>query len=89
MRSRYAAYFLQDTEYVLDTCHPDQRPAELDLNDGIRYTGLTIHEAVGDEVEFTVTLKTPDGQAHRFRERSLFTRLDGRWVYLEGTVRGS
>lgn len=86
MRSRYSAYFLQDTVYVLETCHPEKRPADLDLNDGIRYTGLTIHEAVRDEVEFSVTLKTPDGHTHRFRERSRFERLGGRWVYVDGNV---
>lgn len=87
MRSRYSAYFLQHTAYVLETCHPDKRPENLDLNDGIRYTGLTVHEASGDEVEFSVTLKTPDGQGHRFRERSRFEQLEGRWVYVEGTVK--
>ena len=86
MRSRYAAYFLQDTAYVLETCHPETRPQDLDLNDGIKYTGLTVHDATGDEVEFSVTLKTPDGQGHRFRERSRFERLDGRWVYVDGKV---
>lgn len=86
MRSRYSAYALQNTDYVLESCHPDTRPTELDLNDGIRYTSLKIHEATGDEVDFTVTLKDPQGTNHRFRERSRFTTLDGRWMYLDGKV---
>lgn len=89
MRSRYSAYALQDVNYVLATCHPDKRPTDLDLNDGIRYTGLKIHEASGNEVDFTASMKTPDGQVHRFRERSCFERLNGRWVYLDGTVNPS
>lgn len=86
MRARYSAFALQNEAYVLATCHPDTRPEHLDLNDGVRYTGLTIHEATEDEVEFTVKLKTPAGQAQRFRERSRFERLDGAWVYVDGKV---
>ena len=83
MRSRYSAYALSDADYVRRTWHPDTCPADLDLNDGVRYTGLRIHRAEGDEVEFTATLKAPDGQTHRMRERSRFVSLGGRWVYLD------
>lgn len=83
MRSRYSAYALLDADYVRRTWHPDTCPADLDLNDGVRYTGLRIHRAEGDEVEFTATLKAPDGQTHRMRERSRFVSLGGRWVYLD------
>ncbi len=84
MRSRYAAFFLQDEAYLFGTWHPDTRPARLDLQDGTRYTGLTIHQAQDAEVEFTVRMRLPDGRAHRFREHSRFVQLDGRWVYLDG-----
>ena len=83
MRSRYAAYALADADYVRRTWHPDTVPAELDLNDGVKYTGLRIHRAEGDGVEFTASMKGPDGQAHRMRERSRFVHLGGRWVYLD------
>lgn len=85
MRSRYAAYALGDAAYVRRTWHPDTCPPDLNLNDGVRYTGLRIHRAAGDEVEFTAILKSPDGHTHRMRERSRFVRLGegGRWVYLD------
>lgn len=86
MRARYSAFALQNEAFVLASWHPDHRPAELHLDDGTRYTGLQIHEATADEVEFTVSLKLPDGRPHRFRERSRFAKLAGQWVYLDGDV---
>jgi SEC-C motif-containing protein len=86
MRSRYVAYALRDTAYVRRTWHPDTCPPDLDLEeDGARYTGLTIHRAEGNEVEFTATLKV-GGRTQRLRERSTFTRLDGAWVYVDGVT---
>ncbi|MFC4425366.1 YchJ family protein [Deinococcus navajonensis] len=86
MRSRYSAYVLQDEAYLLATWHPDTRPDGLDLTDGTRYLGLRVHGAEGDKVSFTATLRLPDGQRAQLREHSTFTRLNGRWVYLEGTA---
>lgn len=86
MRSRYAAYFLQDAAYVLATWHPDTRPESLDLQDGTRYVGLKIHDAHADQVEFTVRLKLPSGEPHRFRERSRFVQEGGKWLYLDGEL---
>ncbi len=83
MRSRYAAYALADSDYVRRTWHPDTVPSDLDLNDGVKYTGLRIHRAEESEVEFTASMKGPGGQAHRMRERSRFVQWDGRWVYLD------
>ena len=82
MRSRYAAYALADAAYVRRTWHPDTAPADLDLNDGIKYTGLKVNRAERDEVDFTVSLKSRDGQTHKTRERSRFVTLNGHWVYL-------
>ncbi|WP_104990605.1 YchJ family protein [Deinococcus sp. NW-56] len=88
MRSRYAAYFLRDTDYVRRTWHPDTCPADLNLEaDDTRYTGLTIHRAEGDTVEFTATFRA-GGRMGRMRERSRFTRVEGAWVYVDGEVRG-
>lgn len=84
MRSRYSAYALADADYVRRTWHPDTVPAELDLNDGVKYLGLKIHRAEGDEVEFTAQLRGPQGQSHRMRERSRFVQQGGEWLYLDG-----
>lgn len=87
MRSRYSAFALADADYVRRTWHPDTVPTDLDLDDGVRYTGLKIHCAEGDEVEFTAQMKGPQGQTHRMRERSRFVQLEGTWVYLDGETR--
>ncbi|MFC4639347.1 YchJ family protein [Deinococcus hohokamensis] len=86
MRSRYAAYVLQDEAYLLASWHPETRPGTLDLSDGTRYLGLRVYRAQGDEVTFTATLRLPDGHRAQLRERSTFARLDGRWVYVDGVT---
>lgn len=84
MRSRYCAFVLQNEAYLLHTWHPEHRPASLNLNDGIRYTGLTIHHASENQVKFTAKMRLPDGQTERMQEHSLFEQLDGIWVYVKG-----
>src|SRR5262245_54748185 len=44
MRSRYCAYVLGDTAYVLSSWHPDTRPEDLDLGDTAakRWLGLDV-----------------------------------------------
>lgn len=83
MRSRYAAYALQNTDYVRRTWHPGTCPPDLNLEGGVRYTGLSVHHAEGNEVTFTATLKA-GGRTHRMRERSTFAQRDGKWVYVGG-----
>lgn len=84
MRARYSAFALGDAAFVRRTWHPEHRPADLNLDDGTRYLGLKIHDAQGDEVEFTVRLRAPGQAPGSFRERSRFARLDGEWVYVDG-----
>ncbi|GAA5441277.1 YchJ family protein [Deinococcus caeni] len=84
MRSRYAAYALGNAAYVLDTWHPDTRPASVDLRDGTRYLGLRVRRAAGDRVEFAAQLRLPDGERYTLREDSVFVQVDGRWLYLDG-----
>ncbi|GGM02155.1 YchJ family protein [Deinococcus aerophilus] len=82
MRARYAAYALGNAAFVLKTWHPDHRPTTLHLNDHTRYLCLKVHEASGDEVEFSATLKVAGGEKYVLRERSVFAQLDGQWVYV-------
>ncbi|MFI8853095.1 YchJ family metal-binding protein [Streptomyces sp. 891-h] len=93
MRSRYAAFALGETAYLLRTWHPDTRPATLDLGGGPRWTGLEILETSGGSAfhdEGTVTFRAhyagADGEPGVQEERSRFTRLDGAWVYVDGKV---
>ena len=93
MRSRYAAFRDGDARWLLASWHPDTRPAELELDSGPRWRGLQIVDTVaggeGDDdgvVEFRATYR--DGEALGvLHERSRFTRVDGRWHYLDGIVR--
>lgn len=89
MRSRYSAFVLDLTGYLLATWHPDTRPASLEPNPpGTRWLGLDVRrEAQQDAdhgtVEF-VARRRLNGRADRLHELSRFVREDGRWYYLDG-----
>ena len=90
MRSRYAAYTLDDTRYLLDTWHPRTRPAALAPQPERRWLGLRIvaSEAggTGDDagtVHFVARSKV-GGRADRLEERSRFVHEGGRWLYVDG-----
>jgi SEC-C motif-containing protein len=90
MRSRYSAFAVGDAGYLLDTWHPSTRPRSLDLDPGVRWTGLEVVASSGGsmlEAEGTMEFvaryvvdRTPGAQ----HERSRFLRVDGRWHYLDG-----
>ncbi|MGI5347824.1 YchJ family protein [Streptomyces sp. CA-250714] len=93
MRSRYAAFALGETAYLLRTWHPDTRPATLDLEGSPRWTGLEILATSGGSAfhdEGTVTFRAhyrgADGEPGVQEECSRFTRVDGVWMYVDGTV---
>lgn len=91
MRSRYSAFVLDDLPYLLDTWHPDTRPAELTPNPpGLKWLGLAIkHYAVQDADHATVEFVARHrlgGRAVRLHERSRFVREDGKWFYLDGEI---
>jgi SEC-C motif domain protein len=86
MRSRYSAFVKGDAAYLLRTWHPRTRPARLDLDPGMRWTGLEILDTSGGSafhttgvVEFRASYR---GGA--LRERSRFERVDGAWMYVDG-----
>lgn len=91
MRSRYSAYCLGETDYILATWAPATRPAAIGPEQTrIRWLGLQIHgcrEGTGDdgrgEVEFSATYRV-DGACFTLRENSRFIRSDGKWYYLDG-----
>lgn len=90
MRSRYCAYVLELTDYLLTTWHPTTRPAQLNLAEDPKpkWLGLEIkrHEDQVDDaalVEFVARYKI-GGRAHRLHETSRFERVDGRWYYVDG-----
>ncbi|WP_232107931.1 YchJ family protein [Streptomyces gossypiisoli] len=86
MRSRYSAFVRRDEGYLLRTWHPRTRPAHLDLDPGMRWTGLEIlgtTEGSAFHSTGTVTFRASfkGGALH---ERSRFERVDGAWVYVDG-----
>ncbi len=92
MRSRYTAFVYRRADYLLATWHPSHRPAQLDFDPGTRWLGLEVKvhlpvDADHAEVEFVARQRDAAGRAHRLHERSRFVREDGRWYYLDGTLR--
>ena len=88
MRSRYSAYVLGISAYLLSTWHSSTRPQSLDLHK-THWLGLSVKQrsTSGDTatVEFVARYKV-QGKAHRLHERSRFVREDGRWYYVDGEV---
>ncbi|MEU6260145.1 YchJ family metal-binding protein [Streptomyces sp. NPDC047043] len=86
MRSRYSAFVKRNEAYLLRTWHPRTRPAQVDFDPGMRWTGLEILDTA-DGTAFhatgTVTFRASfkGGSLH---ERSRFERVDGAWVYVDG-----
>ncbi len=89
MRSRYTAYVVRDSAYLLATWHPSTRPSDLNLDPEQRWLGLKImpEQTAGVEthcqVEFIARYKIA-GRAHRMHERSRFICENGTWFYLDG-----
>ncbi|MBC2903378.1 YchJ family protein, partial [Streptomyces cupreus] len=86
MRSRYSAFVKGNVPYLLRTWHPRTRPERLDLDPGMKWTGLDILAATDGSAFHstgTVTFRASfrGGSLH---ERSRFERVEGAWVYVDG-----
>lgn len=92
MRSRYSAFVIDDLPYLLDTWHPDTRPAELAPNPtDLKWLGLQVKHYMQQDadhatVEFVARCRQA-GRATRLHEVSRFIRINGRWHYLDGVHR--
>lgn len=92
MRSRYSAYVLGLTDYLMATWHPSSRPGRIEpAPPGQRWLGLEVRrhaqvDADHAEVEFVARSKL-GGRAQRLHEVSRFVRENGRWYYLDGELR--
>lgn len=92
MRSRYAAYARERTDYVFRTWHPRTRPADVSPSPGVIWTGLEVLRTVDggpDDatglVEFRAHFRTAEGD-QVLHETSRFERRGDRWVYVDGSV---
>lgn len=89
MRSRYSAFVVGDAAYLLETWHPDTRPADLDLDGDIQWRRLDILttsrggplDSVGT-VEFQAWFRRGRERGSH-RETSTFRRVDRRWYYFD------
>jgi SEC-C motif-containing protein len=90
MRSRYSAFALGNAGYLLATWHSRTRPAELEVDPDVRWTGLDVLAGTGGsplESAGTVEFRAHHvvaGRAGAQHERSRFVREQGRWLYLDG-----
>ena len=88
MRSRFSAFALGDSGYLLRSWHPSTRPDALDLDDGLRWYRLDIESTERGGpfdrdgiVAFTAYYKGAErGSLH---EVSRFVREGGHWFYVE------
>ncbi|MFD0265708.1 YchJ family protein [Streptomyces sp. NPDC127106] len=88
MRSRFSAFAVGDTAYLMRSWHPDTRPGRLDLDPEQRWVRLEIlgverggmFETEGS-VEFRAHYRE-GGHAGSLHENSAFAREDGAWVYV-------
>ncbi|MGZ0706777.1 YchJ family protein [Coraliomargarita sp. W4R53] len=97
MRSRYAAYVLEEIRYLVDTTHPSFREKDLAANylstaKSIQWIGLAVLQVFqGTEsdktgkVEFEASY-IQEGQRSVHHEQSRFKRHAGDWYYLDGVV---
>ncbi len=91
MRSRYSAFVLERSDYLLATWHSSTRPASLDFDAGAKWLGLDVREhtvtgADSAEVMFVARYRVA-GAAVRLHERSRFVRENARWFYVDGDQR--
>lgn len=91
MRSRYSAFALRLSDYLLTSWHPDTRPMAMHFEPGQQWLGLRIVDTSeggpGDAagtVTFEARYRTGGGRERTMTERSRFQRYAGAWVYVDG-----
>ena len=96
MRSRFAAFAVQEEAYLLRTWHVTTRPPQVGFDPNQRWTRLEILATTGGSAfhtEGTVRFRAhydQRGRAGVQEEDSTFARDDqGRWVYVDGVQAGS
>jgi SEC-C motif-containing protein len=90
MRSRYSAFAVGDSAYLLATWHPSTRPSALELDPELEWRRLEIRAASaggeGDRegtVDFVASFWHAATQEHgQQREDSAFRRKNGQWFYV-------
>ncbi|MCH9611535.1 MAG: hypothetical protein S4CHLAM102_00050 [Chlamydiia bacterium] len=98
MRSRYAAYAMGNSAYIIKTTHPENPQYSENkqewsasihqFSSETKFVNLEIIEESEDAMEAFITFKATLVQGDRdasFTEKSRFLKVDGRWLYHSGT----
>jgi len=88
MRSRYSAYALGRTQYILSSWHMSYRPKTLELEVSLKWSGLKVLSSTAPKhntayVEFVAGFNKA-GVTGQMHERSRFVFEDGQWFYVDG-----
>jgi SEC-C motif domain protein len=99
MRSRYAAYALNLSEYIMETTHPlsplysnnkpswKQSISQFSKNSSFNDLKILDFTETGNLAEVTFTAYiSQNGQDATFTEKSFFEKKNNRWLYLGGQV---
>ncbi|MDR5902264.1 YchJ family protein [Halomonas icarae] len=87
MRSRYSAFALNLTDYLLTSWHPDTRPVSLTADDTTHWLRLQVVSSGEQGDEGWVTFRATFREGHQYgvlEEASRFRREAGHWRYLDG-----
>ncbi len=95
MRSRYSAYALGKSQYILQTTHPksvyfekDRKKWEqaiIQFSQATEFEKLEIEGSGENWVSFIAYLRQA-GKPVLLKEKSHFEKIDGKWLYLSGEV---
>ena len=97
MKSRYYAYAIEKSEYIILTTHQNNRDFNtdtkvwnndiLDFSRNTKFEKLEILEFIDGQTESFVTFKaniTQNKQDVSFIEKSRFIKENGKWQYIDG-----
>lgn len=91
MRSRYSAFALQLTDYLLSSWHPNTRPVHINLEADTQWRRLEIIHSSNDDLNgqvhfkaFYQEFKKGSSQWYLLEETSKFIFESGHWLYHSG-----
>ena len=94
MRSRFTAYAMQDSAYLLKTWDKNKRPNNIDFSkDEAEWQKLeivTVKKGAEKDSKGVVEFKAYfqiDGEQRIMTEISRFKKINGNWFYLDGLVK--
>ena len=91
MRARYTGYVRHDGPFLLRSWHPDTRPPAITFDPELEWLGLDIvrtEAGSGLDSEGVVEFKARFRRGSEYlelHETSRFIRVDGDWVYVDGS----